>query len=90
MTVVYAKLPGWFKINTPLGNYTPDWAILIEQDGEERLYFVVETKSTILESERRGTENQKIACGKEHFNAIAEGNDKVRFRVTNNLTALLV
>lgn len=41
---VFAKLPGWFKIDTPLGSYNPDWAILIEQDRQERLFFVVETK----------------------------------------------
>ncbi|MCP4762635.1 MAG: DEAD/DEAH box helicase family protein, partial [archaeon] len=40
---VYAKLPAWFKIDTPLGSYNPDWAVLIERDGKEKLYFVVET-----------------------------------------------
>ncbi|EFL9552654.1 DEAD/DEAH box helicase family protein, partial [Escherichia coli] len=38
---LYAKLPGWFKIDTPLGGYNPDWAVLIEKDGKEKLYFVV-------------------------------------------------
>src|SRR5699024_9950807 len=41
---VYAKLPGWFKVPTPLGSYNPDWAILVQQDDAERLYFVAETK----------------------------------------------
>jgi type III restriction enzyme len=45
---VYAKLPGWFKVPTPLGTYNPDWAVLVEKDGVERLYFVVETKSSSL------------------------------------------
>ena len=44
---VYAKLPGWFKVPTPLGTYNPDWAVLVEKDGAERLYFVVETKSSL-------------------------------------------
>jgi type III restriction enzyme len=44
---VYAKLPGWFKVPTPLGPYNPDWAVLVEKDGAERLYFVVETKSSV-------------------------------------------
>ena len=35
---VYAKLPGWFKVPTPLGTYNPDWAVLVEVDGQERLY----------------------------------------------------
>ncbi len=41
---VYAKLPGWFTVATPLGTYNPDWAVLVEEDGRERLYLVVETK----------------------------------------------
>jgi type III restriction enzyme len=41
---VYAKLPGWFKIDTPLGGYNPDWAVLVEIETEKKLYFVVETK----------------------------------------------
>ena len=43
---VYAKLPGWFQVPTPLGPYNPDWAVLIENDDSERLYFVAETKGT--------------------------------------------
>jgi type III restriction enzyme len=76
---VYAKLPDKFKIPTPLGNYNPDWAVLIEQDGAERLYFVVETKATatgtasFLGSDLRGKEAAKILCGKAHFEALAEG-----------------
>ncbi|MDP1465400.1 restriction endonuclease subunit R, partial [Klebsiella pneumoniae] len=39
---LYAKLPGWFKVPTPLGSYNPDWAVLIEEEDAQRLYFVVE------------------------------------------------
>jgi len=77
---LYAKLPDWFKIDTPLGGYNPDWAVLIEVDGKEKLYFVVETKSTLFTDALRPTEQAKIACGKEHFKAL--GND-VEFVVTN-------
>lgn len=70
---LYAKLPGWFKIDTPLGTYNPDWAVLIEVDDNEKLYFVVETKSTLLTDELRPTEKAKIRCGQEHFKAL--GND---------------
>lgn len=42
------KLPGWFKIPTPLGTYNPDWALVIEDNGEEHIYFVVETKVNTL------------------------------------------
>ena len=45
---VYAKLPWWFRVPTPLGSYNPDWAVLIEQDNGERLYFVVETKGQLV------------------------------------------
>lgn len=68
---IYAKLPGWFKVPTPLGDYNPDWAVLIEQQGEERLYFVVETKGSIWLSDLRHQEGGKIACGKRHFQEIA-------------------
>lgn len=77
---LYAKLPKWFKIDTPLGAYIPDWAVLIDVDGKEKLYFVVETKSTLYTDKLRPAEKAKIACGKEHFKAL--GND-VEFAVTN-------
>ncbi len=78
---LYAKLPGWFKIDTPLGTYNPDWAVLIEVDGKEKLYFIVETKGTLLIDALRPTEKAKIECGKEHFKAL--GKD-VEFAVTNS------
>lgn len=68
---VYAKLPGWFKINTPLGSYNPDWAVLVDEGGTERLYFVVETKGKTEELDLRGSEYGKIQCGKQHFKSIA-------------------
>ncbi|MCX6644994.1 MAG: DEAD/DEAH box helicase family protein [bacterium] len=67
---VYAKLPDWFKIDTPLGTYNPDWAVLVEIDGQERLYFVVETKGSLYSDAIRATEQAKIDCGREHFKAI--------------------
>jgi type III restriction enzyme len=67
---VYAKLPGWFKIDTPLGSYNPDWAVLFEMDGQERLYFVVESKGTVFEDMLRDAEQAKIKCGREHFKAL--------------------
>ena len=70
---VYAKLPDWFKITTPLGNYNPDWAVLVEQNDALKLYFVLETKGNIMSEALRATENAKIKCGKKHFDAL--GND---------------
>lgn len=70
---VYAKLPGWFKVPTPLGNYNPDWAVLVEMNGAERLYFVVETKGSLFADDLRENERAKSDCGSAHFQALAEG-----------------
>jgi len=67
---VYAKLPGWFKVPTPLGTYNPDWAVLVQKDGAERLYLVVETKSGLFTDDLRDKERAKIECGKAHFAAL--------------------
>ena len=65
---LFVKLPRWFKIDTPIGPYNPDWAFVTER--EERLYFVRETKNTLDSEARRTQENQKTACGKRHFEAL--------------------
>lgn len=70
---MYVKLPDWFKIDTPLGSYNPDWAVMIEKNGEEKLYFVVETKGNILAEELREREYRKIQCGHKHFEALDNG-----------------
>ena len=69
---VYAKLPGWFKIETPLGSYNPDWAVLVNCDKQERLFFVIETKGSTLVDMLRPAERAKIDCGLEHFKAMGE------------------
>ena len=69
---LFTKLPSWFKINTPLGGYNPDWAVLIEKDNEERLYFVVESKGSDLGLDIKNIEKAKIDCGIEHFKAISK------------------
>jgi len=67
----YMKLPYWFKIQTPIGSYNPDWAIVFEKD--KRVYFVAETKSK--GQELRESEQVKIDCGRKHF----ENFDGVKF-----------
>ena len=67
---VYAKLPDWFKIDTPLGTYNPDWAIMWKDQDEEKLFFVVESKGSTGLFDLRPKEAGKIKCGKRHFNAI--------------------
>jgi len=71
---VYAKLPGWFRVPTPLGPYNPDWAVLVDKDGTERLYFVVETKSSLFTDDLRDKESAKIKCGEAHFAELATHN----------------
>ena len=72
---VFVKLPGWFRIDTPIGPYNPDWAFVTER--EENLYFVRETKSTLDSEEHRTKENQRIACGRKHFGALGVDYDVV-------------
>lgn len=69
---LFVKLPNWFKVATPVGQYNPDWGLVMEEtdafgDQGPLLYLVRETKSTTVASGLRGTENQKNHCGKEHF-----------------------
>lgn len=86
---VYAKLPGWFKVPTPLGTYNPDWAVLVEKDGAERLYFVVETKSSLFTDDLRDKESAKIECGKAHFKALAVGEKPAEFITARNIDDLM-
>ena len=86
---VYAKLPAWFTVPTPLGNYNPDWAVLIDQNGEERLYFVVETKGSLFTDDLRVGEEAKIRYGRAHFEALAVGDAPARYEVASTLDQLL-
>lgn len=71
---VFAKLPNSFKIDTPLGSYNPDWAYVEEKDGENRVYFVTETKGgSNIDPALRPTEKAKIDCAKRHFAALELG-----------------
>jgi len=87
---VYAKLPGWFKVPTPLGTYNPDWAVLVETDGTERLYFVVETKSSLFTEDLRDRESAKITCGEAHFKALESGDNPARFVKASTLEDVLI
>ena len=86
---VYAKLPGWFRVPTPLGTYNPDWAVLVEVDGAEKLYFVVETKSSLFDEDLRDKESAKIKCGKAHFEALAVGENPAAYLVARNIDDLM-
>lgn len=60
--------PAWFTVDTPIGPYNPDWAIVF--DDSERVYLVRETKGSLDPDERRHEENIKIECAGRHFAAI--------------------
>lgn len=70
---VFTKLPSWFKIDTPLGAYNPDWALVWDDGNEQKLYFVVETKGGLFDNSVKITEQAKINCGIKHFEAINTG-----------------
>ena len=86
---VYAKLPGWFKVPTPLGTYNPDWAVLVENDGTEKLYFVVETKGSNWWDDLRHKEGAKIKCGEKHFAVLATGENPAKYIKATNVADML-
>jgi type III restriction enzyme len=78
---LFMKLPDKFKIDTPVGNYNPDWAIIKQVDGKDHIYMIRETKSTLDESKRRPTENTKIKAAEKHFQAIGLKGESVDYKV---------
>ena len=83
----YFKLPNWFKIPTPIGNYNPDWALVFEDD--KKIYFVAETKDTgtpIVDVKKLSPDEQlKIKCGIAHFNEFEE----LEYKVVNKVSQLI-
>lgn len=71
---LFMKLPAKFKVPTPVGDYNPDWAILKQEEGQEKIYMIRETKSTSDDSKLRPDELAKIRCGTKHFAAIGIDN----------------
>lgn len=72
---LFVKLPSFFKVDTPIGTYNPDWAIVKHDD--ETIYLVRETKSTRDYEKLRNSEADKIKCGRKHFEAIGTDFDVV-------------
>ncbi len=73
---VYAKLPKGFAIPTPVGNYSPDWAIAFNKDSVKHIFFVAETKGTMESLNLRPIEQAKISCAKKLFNEMSTSNVK--------------
>lgn len=73
---VYAKLPKGFAIPTPVGNYSPDWAIAFNEGAVKHIYFVAETKGTMESLQLRPIEQAKLSCAKKLFNKLSTSNVK--------------
>ena len=83
--LVYAKLPDRFKVDTPIGSYNPDWAIVLNTNEGEKLYFVAETKGTDNINDLKGSEKKKILCGRKHFEVIDSG---IKYETVKTLLSL--
>ena len=71
---VYAKLPRSFQIPTPVGNYSPDWAIAFYEGKVKHIFFIAETKGTMETLELRPIERAKISCARKLFNEMSASN----------------
>ena len=87
--LVYAKLPGGpkgFKIPTPLGNYSPDWAIVFNTDKVKYVYFIAETKGSMETLQLKEIEQEKIKYARKHFEAL--GHADIKYDVIDSYRAL--
>ena len=84
---VYAKLPRGFQIPTPMGNYTPDWAIAFYEGTVKHIYFIAETKGTLESLQQRPIEAAKIRCARRLFNEISTS--KVKYHDVTSYQELL-
>ena len=71
--LIYAKLPRDFYIPTPVGHYSPDWAIVFREGKVKHIYFVAETKGTMESLNLRPIEKSKIDCAKKLFERLSNG-----------------
>ena len=84
---VYAKLPRGFAIPTPVGNYSPDWAIAFNAGTVKHIFFVAETKGTMKTLELRPIERAKISCARKLFNQLSTS--KVKYHDVDSYQTLL-
>lgn len=84
---VYAKLPRTFQIPTPVGNYSPDWAIAFYEGKVKHIFFVAETKGTMESLNLRPIEQAKISCAKKLFNEMSTS--KVKYHDVDSYQSLL-
>lgn len=83
---VYTKLPRGFYINTPMGHYNPDWAIVFREGSVKHIYFIAETKGktdfVVKSTNLRTVEESKIECARKHFASIS--GDNLKFGVVSS------
>ena len=84
---VYAKLPKGFHIPTPVGNYSPDWAIAFYEGKVKHIFFVAETKGTMDSLQLKPIEQAKISCAKKLFNEMSTS--KVKYHDVDSYQNLL-
>ena len=84
---VYAKLPRGFKIPTPVGNYTPDWAVAFKEDSVKHIYFVAETKGSMSSLQLREIEKTKINCAKKLFEKL--NSNTVKYATVDSFKTLM-
>lgn len=85
---IYAKLPNGYKIPTPLGNYNPDWAIVLDKKDIKYVYFIAETKGSMSTMQLRSIEEAKIECARKYFKAILE-DENIKYDVINDYDSLI-
>jgi type III restriction enzyme len=88
--LVYAKLPSGrngFHIPTPIGNYSPDWAVVFDTKDVKYVYFIAETKGSMESLDLKGTEKLKIAYAKKHFKALKD--NTIKYDVVDSYEALM-
>lgn len=83
---VYTKLPRGFYINTPVGKYNPDWAIVFREGDVKHIYFVAETKGSEDITQLRAVEHAKIECASRHFATISDS--QLKFGVITSYDTL--
>lgn len=86
---MYVKLPGGFYINTPVGKYNPDWAVVLNEPNQKHVYFIAETKgvSDSIQLTLKGVENAKIESAREHFKVIS--NKEVKYDVVDSYEKMM-
>ena len=85
--IVYAKLPRWFSIPTPVGDYNPDWAIALNKKHVTHIYFVAETKGSVNDRDLRLIESDKIKCAEKFFEKLNQQN-RIKYEIVTDFEEL--